>query len=106
MSKPNRARFRLAELRTKRAAEHGDSIEIETDDGQMFTVPAPGFWGDDVKEHLAANRDVAAVKALLGPADYLRFREAGGRADDVMLALAAYSEAQGLTVGESSASPA
>jgi hypothetical protein len=104
MSKPNRARFRLAELRQQQAEKTGDTITIEIDDETSFAFPAPGFWPDEAKEAFAANNDVAGVKALLGQREYLRFREAGGRADDVALALKAYTAEQGSTVGESSAS--
>jgi hypothetical protein len=104
MSKPNRSRFKLSELRAQQAEKSGDVFEIETDDGTIWEVPAPGFWPDEAKVAFSENRDVEGVKALMGPRDYLRFREAGGRADDVALALKAYAKDQGLTVGESSAS--
>jgi hypothetical protein len=104
MSK-GRARFKLAELRQRAADEGGDSIEIETDDGTVFEFAAPGFWDDAVKEAFQGNNDVAGVRALLGPREYLRFREAGGRADDVALALRAFAKEQGVSLGESSASP-
>jgi hypothetical protein len=105
MSKPNRKRFKLSEIRQQAAETTGDVFEIETDDGQLFEVPAPGFWEDDIKALFAANRDVDGVKALLGPREYLKFRAAGGRADDVALALRAFAKEQGVEVGESSASP-
>lgn len=104
MSK-GRARFKLAELRQRQAEQAGDVVEIETDDGTVFEVPAPGFWPDQAKEHFANNNDVAGVKALLGPVKYLDFRQRGGRADDVALALKEFAREQGLTMGESSASP-
>lgn len=105
MSKPNRARFKLAELRQREADRRGDAIELETDDGTVFTFPAPGFWDDDAKEAFTSNNDVAGVRALLGPRDYLKFREAGGRADDVALALREFAKEQGIDLGESSGSP-
>jgi hypothetical protein len=104
MSK-GRARFKLAELRQRQADKVGDTIEIEVEDGAVFTFPAPGFWDDSVKEAFASNNDVQGVKALLGPREYLKFRQAGGRADDVALALKQFADDQGLTVGESTASP-
>lgn len=99
-----RSRFKLAELRHRQAEKSGDVLEIETDDGTVFELPAPGFWDDAVKQAFAGNDDVAGVRALMGPARYLEFRQRGGRADDVALALKAYAEDQGLSVGESSAS--
>jgi hypothetical protein len=104
MSKPNRKRFKLQELRQRHAEQVGDSIEIECEGGEVFAFPAPGFWPDDAKEHFGNNRDVEGVKALLGGRDYLRFRQAGGRADDVALALKQFAADEGITVGESSAS--
>lgn len=105
MSK-GRARFKLAELRQREADKSGgDTIEIETEDGTVFAFPAPGFWDDDAKLAFTSNDDVTGVKVLLGPKEYVRFRAAGGRADDVALALKAYAEEQGLGLGESSASP-
>lgn len=105
MSKPNRARYKLAELRKKQADEVGDVFEIEAEDGTVFEIPAPGFWDDGVKEQFTANNDVAGIRMLLGPRRYLEFRQHGGRADDVALALRAFAKDQGLTVGESTASP-
>lgn len=105
MSKPGRSRFKLSEIRQRHAEKVGGStIEIETDDGSVFELPAPGFWDDDAKELFSKNRDVQGVKALLGVRDYLRFVQAGGRADDVALVLREFADEQGLTVGESSAS--
>lgn len=103
MSK-GRTRFKLQELRQTAAEKTGDSIEIEVEDGTVFAFPAPGFWDDDVKEAFAGNNDVQGVRRLLGPREYLNFRQAGGRADDVALALKQFAEEQGLTMGESSAS--
>lgn len=105
MSK-GRARFKLAEIRQRHAEKiGGETVEIETEDGSVFEVPAPGFWNDDAKELFAKNLDVAGVKALIGPREYLRFVQAGGRADDVALVLKAFAAEQGLSVGESTASP-
>lgn len=104
MSKPNRRRFKLAELRQKQADKSGDVIEIETPGGDVFELPALGFWPDEAKEAMADNRDVECVKRLLGPKEYLKFRQAGGRADDVALVLRAVAAEQGLDLGESQAS--
>lgn len=104
MSK-GRARFKLQELRQQHAEKVGDIIEIETDSGEVFEFPAPGFWPDEAKDSFRENNDVDGVRKLLGPARYLDFKAAGGRADDVALALKAFAAEQGLsTPGESSAS--
>ena len=105
MSSPNRKRFKLQTIRNRQANEKGDAFEIEADNGEVFTVPAPGFWPDEVKDLFAEGKEVAAVKALMGAREYLRFRAAGGRADDVALAMKAFAkDEQGVEVGESSAS--
>ncbi|MFK0294498.1 hypothetical protein ACIQU6_29075 [Streptomyces sp. NPDC090442] len=99
MSKPNKTRYRLAELRQAHADKTGgDVVEFEHN-GATYTIAAPGFWDDEVKASLKAGDDVAAAQALMGDA-YEDFREAGGRADDVMLVIGAYAEDQGATVGE------
>jgi hypothetical protein len=105
MSKKITKRYNLAELRARQADQAGDVFEVETEDGTVFQVPAPGFWDDSVKEHFTSNNDVAGVRTLLGPKRYLEFREHGGRADDVALALREFAREQGMTLGESSASP-
>lgn len=102
MSKPNRRRFKLAELRQRETDKTGDAFEIETDSGEVFEIPAPGFWDDNVKESIAAGNDVAAAKALFGPRRYLQFRDSGGRAADVLLALKAFAADQGTDLGNSS----
>lgn len=104
MSKPNRRRFKLEQIRQTERERTGDAFEIETDSGEMFEIPAPGFWPDEAKEHFAAGNDVAGAKALMGPRRYLQFREAGGQASDILLALRAFSADQGVELGESSAS--
>ncbi|MGW3072736.1 hypothetical protein [Kitasatospora sp. NPDC001132] len=100
MSKPNKSRFRLSELRAAHAERSGgDTIEFEHD-GVTYSVAAPGFWPDAVKTALKAGDDVAASAAMMGHDAYADFVAAGGRADDVMLVVGAYAEAQGVSVGE------
>ena len=101
MSKPNRARYRLATLR-QNAAERlgGDRIEFEAPDGTGFSIPAPGFWDDSIKEAVRAGDDVAMARALFGAAEYEKFRASGGRADDLTLIFAEYGKAQGADLGE------
>lgn len=100
MSKPNSARYRLATLRQNAAARlGGDTIEFEAPDGAEFSIPAPGFWDDDVKLCIKAGDDVGMARALLGDR-YEAFRQAGGRADDLGFLFRAYAEGQDSTVGE------
>lgn len=97
-----RARYRLEELRAKRAAKHGDTVEFEIG-GEEFAVAAPGFWPDDAKRAMRRDDDLAFAEALLGD-EYGRFAAAGGRSDDLALLLEEYAHEQGLTPGESARS--
>ncbi len=109
MSKPNKRRFKLSEVRTQQAQKRGGStIDFETDNGDTFSIPAPGFWTDD-QAALIGNADtVKLATALLGGEDnYARFKAAGGQSQDISLVMAAYADAQGAnSEGESSASSA
>ncbi|MFE7315141.1 hypothetical protein ACFU7T_18980 [Streptomyces sp. NPDC057555] len=99
MSKPSKTRYRLAELRQAHADKNGgDTIEFEHD-GETFEIAAPGFWPDEVKTALKSGDDIAAARALMGGA-YEDFHAVGGRADDVMLVIAAYADEQGVPLGE------
>jgi hypothetical protein len=99
MSKPNRKRFNLATLRNEHAEKSGGST-IEFDfEGSAYEIAAPGFWSDEVKIALKLGDDIAASRALMGEA-YDDFVSAGGRADDVMLVVAAYADSQGVSLGE------
>ncbi|MEV0608130.1 hypothetical protein AB0I61_17365 [Polymorphospora rubra] len=105
MSKPSKRRFRLSVVREGAAKRRGSTIEIETDDGQVFSMPAPGFWDDPIAELMGKGKEVELATALLGgPDEYARFRASGGRAQDIALTIAAFSEDQGVNEGESSAS--
>lgn len=104
MSKPNRQRFKLETIRQQERDRTGDAFEIEANNGEVFEVPAPGFWPDEVKAAIASGDDLTAAKKLLGERRYLEFRQAGGQASDVLLALKAFAANQGTELGESSAS--
>ena len=91
-------RYNIRDYRESKASQ---AIEIEGDDGQVFTVPAPELWPDSVLEHAQAGDEVGAAKALLGD-DYDAFTKAGGTL--LMLADLVFAD-QGATVGESGASP-
>lgn len=105
MSKPNKKTYRLSQIRESTANKRGSAIDIETDDGQTFNLPTPGFWPDEATELMGKGREVELATILLGgPEEYARFKAAGGRAGDVAMALEAYGADQGATTGESSAS--
>ncbi|UJB43603.1 hypothetical protein [Streptomyces sp. A1-5] len=99
MSKPNKTRYRLAELRQAHAEKNGGDVIPFEFAGETFTIAAPGFWDDPVKVALKDGDDISAARALMGER-YTDFTEKGGRADDVMLVIGAYAEDQGVTVGE------
>ncbi|MFG2183073.1 hypothetical protein ACIHFE_18055 [Streptomyces sp. NPDC052396] len=99
MSKPNKSRYRLAELRQAHAEKNGgDTITFEFM-GEDYAIAAPGFWDDAVKVALKEGNDIDAARALMGER-YADFTARGGRADDVMLVVGAYADDQGVTPGE------
>ncbi|MGY1436689.1 hypothetical protein [Streptomyces reniochalinae] len=99
MSKPNKARYNLETLRKAHADKNGgDAIEFEFE-GETFAIAAPGFWPDAAKVALKAGDDIGAATALMG-GRYDDFTAKGGRADDVMIVVAAYADEQGIDLGE------
>ncbi|AZM57631.1 hypothetical protein DMA15_12705 [Streptomyces sp. WAC 01529] len=96
MSKPNRARFKLSAVKRSYAeAVGGELVEVETDDGKVFTFPHPLFTEDDLARQIdAAEGDVGKAHVLLGEA-YDDFMKSGGDANSLMLVyVAARSEMQ------------
>ncbi len=107
MSKPNRKRFRLSQIREAQANKTGRVIEVETDDGAVYEIDAPGFWPDEATELMGKGREVDLATVLLGGKEkYAAFKASGGRAQDVALAISAFQDDQGVTEGESTASSA
>jgi hypothetical protein len=106
MSKPNKSRFKLSQIRESQANRTGSAIEVETDDGQVFEVPTPHFWPDEASQLIGKGRDVELATMLLGGEEsYAKFKAAGGRAADLGIVLTAYAKDQGIgTPGESGAS--
>lgn len=101
MANPNRHvnRVKLSDFKAKEEKEH--SIEIEVDDGTVFTVLPVNLWPDAIGELAAANDDLAAAQLLMGEAQYEQFVAAGGSAKMLFGIIA---DVNGLTVGESDAS--
>lgn len=101
--------FSLDELRARAAERRGGDALTITADGKPFTIPAPGFWSDEVKELARQSRthgDLPFVRALMGAKEYEKFKAAGGRADDVGLLIDEYRRSQGVeSLGESGPSP-
>jgi len=105
MSKPNKRRYKLSQIREATTERVGaSSIELETDDGQVFEFPAPHLWADDTVELARQDKTVQLAATLLGDR-HQEFLAAGGHSIDVMMAVAQYGLDQGVAnVGESSAS--
>ena len=95
MSKPNKRRLKLAELRTQATEALGmdPGLELELDDGSTITIPSPLLLADDIQEVVdKAEGAVATAKAILGDDEHARFIAAGGHSNDVMLAWKLLSE--------------
>ncbi|MGW7248817.1 hypothetical protein [Streptomyces decoyicus] len=96
MSKPNKARFKLSAVKASYVeAVGGELVEVETDDGKVWTFPHPLFTGDELaKEIDAAEGDGAKARVLLGE-QWADFVKSGGDANSLMLVfVAARSEMQ------------
>jgi hypothetical protein len=95
MSKPNKRRLKLAELRVQATEAIGmdPGLELELDDGSTITIVSPLLLADDVQEVVdKAEGAVATAKAILGEDEHARFIAAGGHSNDVMLAWKLLSE--------------
>ncbi|MBQ1122647.1 hypothetical protein [Streptomyces sp. B15] len=96
MSKPNRARYKLSAVKASYAdAVGGNQVEVETDDGKVFTFPHPLFTEDDTARQIdAAEGDEGKARVLLGD-QWSDFVKSGGDANGLMLVyVAARSEMQ------------
>lgn len=95
LSKPKM--YDIAAVRAAEAEKRGgDSINFAIG-GEEFSIPAPGFMPDEIKA--LADDDGKFVPALLGD-NYEKFRELGGRGDDIALLFQAYARGQGASLGE------
>lgn len=95
MSKPNKRRLKLEELRVQATEALGmdPGIELELDDGSTITIVSPLLLDDDTQEIVdKAEGAVATAKAILGEEEHARFIAAGGHSNDVMLAWKLMSE--------------
>ncbi|ONK09434.1 hypothetical protein [Streptomyces sp. MP131-18] len=105
----SRTTFDLEELRRRAAQRKGGDKLTVTVDGKPYSIPAPGFWPDELKEAAKNSRhtgDIPFVRKLMGTKQYEAFTAAGGRADDLLLLIEEYKQAQGVDdLGESSPSP-
>jgi hypothetical protein len=100
-----RTTFPLEELRRRAADRRGGDTLTVTAGGKPYSIPAPGFWDDSLKEAAQKARetgDIAFARTLMGPKEYEKFVAAGGRADDLLLLIEEYRADQGVeSLGES-----
>ncbi|MFE3471197.1 hypothetical protein ACFXOI_05835 [Streptomyces bacillaris] len=94
MSKPNRARYRLSEVRQQFTdAVGGADVEFETDAGDILAFPHPLFtdaeW--DARVDGAATAHDKAV-AILGEEQYEKYQAAGHSDNDIALLMMAVQQ--------------
>lgn len=87
-------RYKLSEYIERKQVEAG--VEIETDDGQVFHIPAPELWSDDVAKKAQEDNE-ACVRAMLGDERYDAFVAAGGSS---AMVLGILNEVHDLSLGE------
>lgn len=98
MSKPNRARYKMAEVHAQFAeAVGGEDVEFETADGSVFTFPHPLFADSEYAKAIDdAEDDAAKARVLLGDDQYEKYKAAGGTDNDIsLLFLAVQQDSQG-----------
>ncbi|MFJ1782606.1 hypothetical protein ACIOKA_38505 [Streptomyces anulatus] len=98
MSKPNRKRYKLSEVKAQYTeAVGGDVVEFETDKGDVLTFPHPLFADDDwstAVDDADTSKDKAV--AILGAEQYETYRAAGHADGDIgLLFLAVQQDMQG-----------
>ncbi|MFJ2113123.1 MULTISPECIES: hypothetical protein [unclassified Streptomyces] len=101
MSKPNKARFRLSAVKASYAeAVGGELVEVETDDGKVFTFPHPLFADDDTNKAIdAAEGDAGKARVLLGD-QWDAYVKSGGDANGLMLCFLAVRAEMQDTMGK------
>lgn len=79
MSKPNRKRYKLSEVKTQMTeAVGGDQVEFETDAGDILTFPHPLFTDDEWDERVdGADNSREKAIAILGEEQYEKYAAAG-----------------------------
>ncbi|MGW0642384.1 hypothetical protein [Streptomyces badius] len=98
MSKPNRKRYRLSEVKQQFTdAVGGETVEFETDAGDVLTFPHPLFT-DEEWDQKVDNAETAHDKAvaILGDEQYEKYKAAGhGDGDIALLMMAVQQDMQG-----------
>jgi len=84
---PARNRYRIAEAKRQMIDKlGGDTVEIETDDGAVFTVEHPMFRSKATKDTLKplADDDAEGIAAAVLGKQYDAFIEHGGDPEDLV----------------------
>lgn len=72
-------KVKLADFKERKAEE--GAIDVEAEDGQVFRIPPPELWPDEVGELARTGDLVALAVAVLGGEDrFEAFKAAGGTA--------------------------
>lgn len=90
MSKPNKRRLKLSEMREQAMESLGmePGFELELDNGEVVVVPNPTLVPDDVQEKMSDpnQNPIDTARAVLGEVEHKRLLDGGGHSNDVMLA--------------------
>lgn len=91
-----RNRYKVAEARQQMVDKVGsDKLEIETDDGEVYTIPHPLFYSADTKRALKPLDDDdtdGVFRVLMGDEQFDAFLDAGNEPEDLLFVL---NQAQG-----------
>lgn len=102
MSKPEKRRYKLSKVIDEVRDKVGGSIEIETDDGQVFIIDPPPLWNDTAVDPNVGPNDTG--KAVFGEERWEQFKKAGGSYVLLNRVLEKWGEDQASDLGKSSAS--
>lgn len=90
MTKPNKRRLKLAEMRDQAMESLGmePGFELELDNGDVVVVPNPTLVPDDVQEKMSDPKQnpIDTARAVLGEENHKRLLAGGGHSNDIMLA--------------------
>lgn len=89
-------RVSIAEFKARKRDEGG--LDIEGEDGTLFSIPNPALWPDELMELARAGDNIGAARLVLGGDEtYQRFVAAGGSA---VLLMAMVKDELGASAGE------
>ncbi|MGW4728090.1 hypothetical protein ACWEQC_02605 [Streptomyces shenzhenensis] len=94
MSKPNKKRYKLSEVKAQMTeAVGGDVVEFETDAGDVLTFPHPLFTDDEWDEKVdGAENSHAKAVAILGEEQYEKYTAAGHADSEIGLLMLAVQQ--------------